>query len=120
MLSNGNIKRFWLAEHHNVKGIASSATSILIGYIAGNTSVIRVGSGGVMLPNQAPLIIAEQFGTLESIYPGRIDLGIGRAPGTDPETAFALRRSFKDLEEGFLKALSNYKIIFQIHYSTKI
>lgn len=88
-------KRFWLAEHHNMPGIASSATSVLIGYIAGGTSTIRVGSGGVMLPNHAPLVIAEQFGTLESLYPGRIDLGLGRAPGTDPSTAYALRRNVK-------------------------
>jgi luciferase family oxidoreductase group 1 len=85
--------RYWFAEHHNMENIASSATSVLIGYIAGGTSKIRVGSGGVMLPNHAPLIIAEQFGTLESLYPGRIDLGLGRAPGTDPVTSFALRRN---------------------------
>jgi luciferase family oxidoreductase group 1 len=86
-------KRYWLAEHHNMEGIASSATSVLIGYIAGGTKTIRVGSGGVMLPNHAPLVIAEQFGTLESLYPGRIDLGIGRAPGTDQVTSMALRRN---------------------------
>ncbi|MCK7548902.1 LLM class flavin-dependent oxidoreductase [Marinobacter koreensis] len=85
-------KRFWLAEHHNMEGISSSATSVLIGHIAGQTRSIRVGSGGVMLPNHPPLVIAEQFGTLESLYPGRIDLGLGRAPGTDPVTARALRR----------------------------
>src|SRR5699024_5631566 len=90
--------RFWLAEHHNMPGVASSATSILIGYIAGGTKRIRVGSGGVMLPNHAPLIIAEQFGTLEALYPNRIDLGIGRAPGTDQATAFALRRSLEGAE----------------------
>jgi luciferase family oxidoreductase group 1 len=84
--------RYWLAEHHNMAGIGSSATSVLIGYIAGGTSSIRVGSGGVMLPNHAPLVIAEQFGTLANLYPGRIDLGIGRAPGTDQLTAMALRR----------------------------
>ena len=84
--------RFWVAEHHNMDGIASSATSVLIGYLAGGTSSIRVGSGGVMLPNHAPLVIAEQFGTLESLYPGRIDLGLGRAPGSDQMTARALRR----------------------------
>lgn len=84
--------RYWLAEHHNMISIASSATSVLIGHIAGGTSTIRVGSGGIMLPNHAPLVIAEQFGTLESLYPGRIDLGLGRAPGTDPVTARALRR----------------------------
>src|SRR5829696_3794049 len=79
-------KRFWLAEHHNMVGIASAATAVVIGYIAGGTRTIRVGAGGIMLPNHAPLIIAEQFGTLESLYPGRIDLGLGRAPGTDQLT----------------------------------
>ena len=86
-------ERFWLAEHHNMKGIASAATSIVIGHVAAQTKSIRVGAGGVMLPNHAPLIIAEQFGTLASLYPGRIDLGIGRAPGTDQLTAQALRRN---------------------------
>lgn len=85
--------RYWFAEHHNMESVASSATSVLIGYIAGGTSKIRVGSGGVMLLNHAPLIIAEQFGTLAALYPGRIDLGIGRAPGTDGVTAHALRRN---------------------------
>src|SRR5690606_26477494 len=85
-------KRFWLAEHHNMESIASSATSVLIGYIAAGTSTIRVGSGGIMLPNHAPLIIAEQFGTLATLFPDRIDLGLGRAPGTDQFTAMALRR----------------------------
>src|SRR5476651_995077 len=84
--------RFWLAEHHNMTGIASAATSVVIGHVAAGTSTIRVGSGGVMLPNHAPLVIAEQFGTLESLYPGRIDLGLGRAPGSDQMTARALRR----------------------------
>ncbi|RFU67648.1 LLM class flavin-dependent oxidoreductase [Peribacillus saganii] len=84
--------RYWLAEHHNMTGIASSATSVVIGHVAGGTSSIRVGSGGIMLPNHAPLVIAEQFGTLESLFPGRIDLGLGRAPGTDQLTAHALRR----------------------------
>lgn len=84
--------RYWVAEHHNIPGVASAATSVVIGYIAGGTSTIRVGSGGVMLPNHAPLVIAEQFGTLESLYPGRIDLGLGRAPGGDQATARALRR----------------------------
>lgn len=84
--------RFWLAEHHNMIGVASSATSILIGHIAGGTSTIRVGSGGIMLPNHAPLIVAEQFGTLATLYPDRIDLGLGRAPGTDQVTVRALRR----------------------------
>ncbi len=85
-------RRFWLAEHHNMTGIASAATSVVIGYVAGGTKTIRVGSGGIMLPNHAPLVIAEQFGTLASLYPGRIDLGLGRAPGTDPWTTQALRR----------------------------
>lgn len=84
--------RFWVAEHHNMDGIASSATSVLLAYLAGGTSTIRVGSGGIMLPNHAPLVIAEQFGTLESLFPGRIDLGLGRAPGSDQMTARALRR----------------------------
>jgi luciferase family oxidoreductase group 1 len=86
-------RRYWLAEHHNMPGIASAATSVVIGHVAGGTSTIRVGSGGVMLPNHAPLVIAEQFGTLASLYPGRIDLGLGRAPGTDMRTAQALRRN---------------------------
>ncbi|RFB78803.1 LLM class flavin-dependent oxidoreductase [Methylovirgula sp. 4M-Z18] len=84
--------RFWLAEHHNMTGIASAATSVVIGHVAGQTKTIRVGAGGIMLPNHAPLIIAEQFGTLEELYPGRIDLGLGRAPGTDQLTLRALRR----------------------------
>lgn len=84
--------RFWVAEHHNMPGIASSATAVLIGYLAAGTTRIRVGSGGIMLPNHAPLVIAEQFGTLATLYPGRIDLGLGRAPGSDPLTARALRR----------------------------
>ena len=85
-------RRYWLAEHHNMTGIASAATSVVIGYVAGGTRTIRVGAGGVMLPNHSPLVIAEQFGTLESLYPGRIDLGLGRAPGTDMVTLRALRR----------------------------
>jgi len=84
--------RFWLAEHHNMTGVASAATSVCIGYIAGGTSTIRVGAGGIMLPNHSPLVIAEQFGTLETLYPKRIDLGLGRAPGTDQRTLRALRR----------------------------
>ena len=92
--------RFWLAEHHNMEGIASSATSVLIGYVAGGTETIRVGSGGVMLPNHAPLIVAEHYGTLATLYPGRIDLGVGRAPGSDRATAQAMRRPF-DREEDF-------------------
>src|SRR3954468_20914593 len=96
-----NYRRFWLAEHHNMTGIASAATSVVIGYVAGGTKTIRVGSGGVMLPNHAPLVIAEQFGTLESLYPGRIDLGLGRAPGTDQSTARALRRDLQNSADSF-------------------
>jgi len=91
--------RFWLAEHHNMEGISSSATSILVGHIAGATKTLRVGSGGIMLPNHPPLVVAEQFGTLESLYPGRIDLGLGRAPGTDSITARALRRDGLSAEQ---------------------
>jgi luciferase family oxidoreductase group 1 len=91
--------RYWVAEHHNMRGIASAATSVVIGHLAGGTSKIRVGAGGIMLPNHAPLIIAEQFGTLEALYPGRIDLGLGRAPGTDQLTVRALRRDFASAEE---------------------
>jgi luciferase family oxidoreductase group 1 len=93
--------RYWLAEHHNMPGIASAATAIVIGHVAAGTTTIRVGAGGVMLPNHAPLVIAEQFGTLESLFPGRIDLGLGRAPGTDPQTARALRRDLATAEEAF-------------------
>lgn len=88
---NWGYHRYWLAEHHNMISVASSATSVVIGHIAGGTKTIRVGSGGIMLPNHSPLVIAEQFGTLESLYPGRIDLGLGRAPGTDQVTAMAIR-----------------------------
>ncbi|MFD1817137.1 luciferase family oxidoreductase, group 1 [Pseudarcicella hirudinis] len=87
--------RYWMAEHHNMPGIASAATSVVIGYVAAGTNTIRVGSGGIMLPNHSPLVIAEQFGTLESLYPGRIDLGVGRAPGADMDTARALRRDME-------------------------
>ena len=91
-------RRFWLAEHHNMVGIASAATAVVIGYVAAGTETIRVGAGGIMLPNHAPLVIAEQFGTLESLYPGRIDLGLGRAPGTDQRTLIALRRDAMSAE----------------------
>jgi len=94
-------KRFWLAEHHNMPGIASAATAVAIGYVAGGTRTIRVGSGGVMLPNHAPLVIAEQFGTLHSLYGDRVDLGLGRAPGTDQRTARALRRDLVGAAENF-------------------
>jgi len=92
-------RRYWLAEHHNMVGIASAATAVVIGFVAGGTSTIRVGSGGVMLPNHSPMVIAEQFGTLESLYPGRIDLGLGRAPGTDQRTSRALRRGAASADE---------------------
>ncbi|MFT5441009.1 MAG: luciferase family oxidoreductase group 1 [Myxococcota bacterium] len=94
-------QRYWVAEHHNMKGIASAATSVVIGYIAGGTSSIRVGSGGIMLPNHSPLVIAEQFGTLASLYPDRIDLGLGRAPGTDQLTSRALRRTLNGSADDF-------------------
>ena len=93
--------RYWVAEHHNMQGIASSATAVVIGHVAAATQHIRVGSGGIMLPNHAPLVIAEQFGTLASIYPGRIDLGLGRAPGTDQQTAYALRRTLNSAVDSF-------------------
>src|SRR5882724_5145758 len=94
-------KRYWLAEHHAISGLACSATSVLIGHLAGATKAIRVGSGGVMLPNHAPLVVAEQFGTLEALYPGRIDLGLGRAPGGDFHTMRALRRDLQQSGEDF-------------------
>src|SRR5258706_5636382 len=104
-------RRYWLAEHHNMPGIASAATAIVIGHVAGGTKSIRVGSGGIMLPNHSPLVVAEQFGTLASLYPGRIDLGLGRAPGTDMMTARALRRDMEDSAEQFpqdVQELQNY------------
>jgi luciferase family oxidoreductase group 1 len=94
-------RRFWLAEHHNMPGVASAATSVIIGHVAAGTSTIRVGAGGIMLPNHAPLVVAEQFGTLESLFPGRIDLGLGRAPGSDQLTARALRRTLTADPDGF-------------------
>ena len=94
-------KRFWLAEHHGMPGIASAATAVLIGHVAGGTKTIRVGAGGIMLPNHSPLVIAEQFGTLESLYPGRIDLGLGRAPGSDQITARAMRRNLASNADEF-------------------
>jgi luciferase family oxidoreductase group 1 len=114
-------KRYWLAEHHNIKGIASTATSVLIGFIAGGTSAIRVGSGGVMLPNHSPLVIAEQFGTLETLYPGRIDLGLGRAPGTDRITAMALRRNLdRPAAEDFPDALKELMGYFDPKYGESV
>lgn len=104
--------RYWLAEHHNKPGIASSATSLVIGHVAANTSTIKVGSGGIMLPNHAPLVVAEQFGTLESLYPGRIDLGLGRAPGTDQATAYALRRDLGTGGSDFPEQLAELRAYF--------
>jgi luciferase family oxidoreductase group 1 len=102
-------KRFWLAEHHSIDGLACSATAVLIGHIAGKTSSIRVGSGGIMLPNHAPLVVAEQFGTLEGLYPGRIDLGLGRAPGGDFHTMRALRRSLQQSGDDFPELLEELR-----------
>ena len=102
--------RFWLAEHHNMEGVASSATSVLMGHVAQATKTIRIGSGGIMLPNHAPLVVAEQFGTLATLFPGRIDLGLGRAPGTDQLTAMALRRDQRAVMdfEGNIRELMRY------------
>jgi luciferase family oxidoreductase group 1 len=102
-------KRFWLAEHHAIDGLACSATAVLIGHVAGATSTIRVGSGGIMLPNHAPLIVAEQFGTLEALYPGRIDLGLGRAPGGDFHTMRALRRNLQQSGDDFPELLEELR-----------
>lgn len=114
---NLNYKRFWLAEHHNMASIASSATSVLIGYIANGTKKIRVGSGGVMLPNHSSLVIAEQFGTLESLFPGRIDLGVGRAPGTDGLTAKALGRNPMIINEQFPRQIQELQRYFSVENS---
>jgi luciferase family oxidoreductase group 1 len=101
--------RFWLAEHHSIDGLACAATSVLIGHVAGKTKTIRVGSGGVMLPNHAPLVVAEQFGTLEALYPGRIDLGLGRAPGGDFATMRALRRDIRQSGDDFPELLEELR-----------
>lgn len=106
--------RYWLAEHHNSPNIGSSATSVLIGYVAGGTNKLRVGSGGIMLPNHSPLIIAEQFGTLGSLYPNRIDLGLGRAPGTDRETAQAIRSDFMQAAHSFPNELEKIQQYFSL------
>src|SRR6202166_3674702 len=103
-------KRYWLAEHHSISGLVSSATPVLIGHVAAATKTIRVGSGGVMLPNHAPLVVAEQFGTLEALYPGRIDLGLGRAPGGDFQTMRALRRDLQQSGDDFPAQGSNWPI----------
>jgi luciferase family oxidoreductase group 1 len=110
--------RIWMAEHHNMQHIASSATSVLIGHIAGKTNHIRVGSGGIMLPNHSPLVIAEQFGTLETIYNNRIDLGLGRAPGTDQLTAMALRRNQQDTSHNFPNEVKQLQTYFSKENST--
>ncbi|SDE05994.1 luciferase family oxidoreductase, group 1 [Mucilaginibacter pineti] len=110
-------QRFWLAEHHNMVSVASSATSVLIGYIAGGTSTIRVGSGGIMLPNHAPLVVAEQFGTLASLYPGRIDLGLGRAPGSDQLTALEIRGQNYYQEHNFPKDIQKLQTFFSAENS---
>jgi luciferase family oxidoreductase group 1 len=106
-------RRYWLAEHHNMPGIASAATPIVIAHIAGGTRTIRVGSGGIMLPNHSPLVVAEQFGTLASLFPGRIDLGLGRAPGTDMLTARALRRTMEDVAEQFPQDVQEIQHYFE-------
>jgi luciferase family oxidoreductase group 1 len=106
-------RRFWLAEHHNMPGIASAATAVVIAHVAAGTSTIRVGSGGIMLPNHAPLVIAEQFGTLAALFPGRIDLGLGRAPGTDQPTARALRRGARDVSDHFPQDVAELQAYFQ-------
>ncbi|WP_108672087.1 LLM class flavin-dependent oxidoreductase [Peribacillus acanthi] len=111
-VENWGYNRYWLAEHHNMPFIASSATSVVIGHVAAGTSTIRVGSGGIMLPNHSPLVIAEQFGTLESLFPGRIDLGLGRAPGTDQRTAFALRRGSRSDGHDFPEQLEELRGYF--------
>ena len=105
-------QRYWLAEHHNMAGVASAATAVVIGHVAGGTSTIRVGAGGIMLPNHSPLVIAEQFGTLESLYPGRIDLGLGRAPGSDQIAAHALRRNLASDADHFPQDLMELMAYF--------
>jgi len=111
-------KRFWLAEHHNMAHVASTATVVLIGYIASQTQNIRVGSGGIMLPNHSPLIVAEQFGTLETLYPNRIDLGLGRAPGTDQPTAEAIRKDFFEQAQRFPQNVSKLQEYFSEENAT--
>jgi luciferase family oxidoreductase group 1 len=106
-------RRYWLAEHHNMPGIASAATAVVIGHVAAGTKTIRVGSGGIMLPNHAPLVIAEQFGTLAALFPGRIDLGLGRAPGTDPLTARALRRGSANTADTFPQDVMELQAYFR-------
>src|SRR5690606_28191496 len=107
-----NYRRIWFAEHHNSENIGSSATTLLMGLVAENTTTIRVGSGGIMLPNHSPLIIAEQFGTLAHLYPGRIDMGLGRAPGTDPQTASAIRSDFMEAAHSFPREVAKIQQYF--------
>ncbi|WP_431244359.1 LLM class flavin-dependent oxidoreductase [Flavobacterium sp. P21] len=111
-------KRIWLAEHHNMAHVASTATVVLIGYVASQTENIRVGSGGIMLPNHSPLVVAEQFGTLETLYPGRIDLGLGRAPGTDQPTAEAIRKDFFEQAQRFPQNVSKLQEYFSSENAT--
>ncbi|MFH7017226.1 LLM class flavin-dependent oxidoreductase [Flavobacterium sp. FlaQc-47] len=118
LADNLGYKRFWLAEHHNMAHVASSATVVLIGYIAGHTQNIRVGSGGIMLPNHSPLIVAEQFGTLETLYPNRIDLGLGRAPGTDQPTAEAIRKDFFEQAQRFPQNVTKLQDYFSAENAT--
>ena len=115
---NFGYTRYWLAEHHNASNIASSATSILIGYVAQGTKTLRIGSGGIMLPNHSPLIIAEQFGTLGALYPNRIDLGLGRAPGTDRETAQAIRSDFMQAAQSFPDEIEKIQTYFSTENSS--
>ncbi|MCG7345946.1 LLM class flavin-dependent oxidoreductase [Sporosarcina sp. ACRSL] len=117
---NWGFNRFWFAEHHNMPGVASSATSVIIGHVAGATETIRLGAGGVMLPNHAPLVIAEQFGTLDALYPGRIDLGLGRAPGSDQATAYALRRTLHSSGNEFPQQLAELRAYFEYDPSARV
>jgi len=118
LADNLGYKRFWLAEHHNMAHVASSATVVLIGYIASQTKDIRVGSGGIMLPNHSPLIVAEQFGTLQTLYPNRIDLGLGRAPGTDQPTAEAIRKDFFEQAQRFPQNVTKLQDYFSAENAT--
>src|SRR3982751_5634900 len=111
-------RRFWLAEHHNMVGIASAATAVAIGHVAAHTSTIRVGAGGIMLPNHSPLVIAEQFGTLATLYPDRIDLGLGRAPGTDQMTARAIRKDFFEQAQRFPQNVTKLQDYFSAENAT--
>src|SRR3954467_7208599 len=113
-------KRFWMAEHHSMPGIASAATAVALAYVGAGTSTIRIGAGGIMLPNHAPLVIAEQFGTLESLFPGRVDLGLGRAPGTDQAAAYALRRNLASDENQFPRDVVELMNYFQPHDAAQV